>query len=149
MLQRLPENQKKTKKHLVTKTNSRARHYSNYRKLIARYKQRLITVLTSHKSQQERQLKLLRTWTSQTKPSLNTLCGIKTAPLNTQNKRSYSKWRELKTGESNQNWHLGQMTCNVELSNPPNSLQILGSSAGFKKQFDSDKTYLCKLDLKN
>ena len=46
------------------------------------------------------------------------------------------------------------MTCDVEhtmlkfkaLSNPPNPLQILGSSAGFKNQYE--KTYSCKLDLK-
>ena len=51
-----------------------------------------------------------------------------------------------------------QMTCDVEhtmvkstaLSNPPNPLQILGSSAGLKRkiQFSSEKTYSCKLDFK-
>ena len=48
------------------------------------------------------------------------------------------------------------MTCDVEhmmvkskaLSNPPNPLQILGSSARFKNQFSSEKTYSCKLNLK-
>ena len=48
------------------------------------------------------------------------------------------------------------MTCDVEhtmvesraLLNPPNPLQILGSSAGFRNQFSSENTYLCKLDLK-
>ena len=52
--------------------------------------------------------------------------------------------------------HLAQMTCNVEhtmvkskaLSNPPNPLQIRGSSAGFKNQFSSEKAYSCKLNLK-
>ena len=44
--------------------------------------------------------------------------------------------------------NLAQMTCGVELSNPPNPLQILGSSAGFKNQFGSEKTYSWKLDLK-
>ena len=46
------------------------------------------------------------------------------------------------------------MTCDVKhtmvkskaLSNPPNPLQILGSSACFKNQYE--KTYSCKLDLK-
>ena len=48
--------------HLATKTNSRARNYKNYRKLIARYKQWLIPVLTGYTNpaQQERQLKLSR-----------------------------------------------------------------------------------------
>ena len=48
------------------------------------------------------------------------------------------------------------MTCDVEhtivkskaLSNPPNPLQILGSSAGFKNQFSSEKPCSCKLNLK-
>ena len=48
------------------------------------------------------------------------------------------------------------MTCDVKhtmvkskaLSNPPNPLQILGSSTGFKNQFSSEKTYSYKLDLK-
>ena len=51
--------------------------------------------------------------------------------------------------------HQGQMTCDVEhmmvkskaLSNPPNPLQILGSSAGFKNQVSSEKTYSCKLNF--
>ena len=48
------------------------------------------------------------------------------------------------------------MTCDVEhtmvkskaLSTPSDPLQILGSCAGFKNQFSSEKTYSCKLDLK-
>ena len=52
--------------------------------------------------------------------------------------------------------HQAQMTCDVEhtmvkykaLSNPSNPLQILGSRAGFKNQFSSEKTYSCKLHLK-
>ena len=48
------------------------------------------------------------------------------------------------------------MTCDVEhtmvkskaLSNPPNPLQIVGSSAGFENQVSSEKTYSCKRDLK-
>ena len=52
--------------------------------------------------------------------------------------------------------HQAQITCDVEhtmvkykaLSNPSNPLQILGSRAGFKNQFSSEKTYSCKLHLK-
>ena len=52
--------------------------------------------------------------------------------------------------------HQAQMTCDVEhtmvkykaLPNPSNPLQILGSRAGFKNQFSSEKTYSCKLYLK-
>ena len=55
--------------------------------------------------------------------------------------------------------HQAKMTCDVEhtmvkskaLSNPPKPLQILGvlgSSASFKNQFSSERTYPCKLDFK-